>query len=103
VSWCANECGYIEAGTIPKFSYVPTGVQWFKDAGYWQDRGYVPQPGDIIFFDWQGDGESDHVGIVESCDGVIIHTVEGNSGDSCRRNNYNINSSSIFGFGTPMK
>jgi hypothetical protein len=25
----------------------------FKELGQWQERGYVPQPGDIIFFDWQ--------------------------------------------------
>ena len=26
---------------------------------------HEPQAGDIIFFDWEGDGETDHVGIVE--------------------------------------
>jgi hypothetical protein len=101
VSWCANECGYIDAGIIPKFSYCPTGVQWFKDAGLWQDRGYNPPPGSIIFFDWDADGISDHVGIVESCDGATIHTIEGNSGDACRRSSYSINSSSVMGFGCP--
>ena len=30
VSWCANECGYIEAGIIPKFASCANGVQWFK-------------------------------------------------------------------------
>jgi cell wall-associated NlpC family hydrolase len=99
VSWCANKCGYIEAGVVPKFSYCPTGVQWFKDAGLWQDRGYVPHPGDIIFFDWGSDGVSDHVGIVESCDGSTIYTIEGNSSDACRRNSYSVNSSSVMGFG----
>ncbi len=103
VSWCANEAGYIESGTIPKFSYCPTGIQWFKDAGRWKDRGYTPQPGDIIFFDWQGDGISDHVGIVGSCDGSTVFTIEGNSGDACQRNSYNINSSSIAGYGTIMR
>ena len=102
VSWCANECGYIEAGIVPKFSYCPTGVNWFKSAGLWQDRGYAPQPGDIIFFDWGGDGVSDHVGIVESCDGSTVYTVEGNSGDACAKRTYSINSSSILGYGTPM-
>ena len=102
VSWCANEAGYIESGVIPKFSYCPTGVQWFKDAGLWQDRGYVPQPGDIIFFDWGGDGTSDHVGIVESCDGSTVKTIEGNSGDTCQRMSYSINSSSILGYGVPL-
>lgn len=33
VSWCANECGYIEDGSVLKFAYCPTGVQWFRDAG----------------------------------------------------------------------
>ena len=70
VSWCANECGYIEAGIIPRFSYCQTGISWFKEAGLWQDRGYEPKPGDIIFFDWGNGSDADHVGIVKSCDGV---------------------------------
>lgn len=100
VSWCANEAGYIESGLVPKFSYCPTGVQWFKDAGRWRDRGYEPQPGDIIFFDWENDGVSDHVGIVESCDGSTVRTIEGNTSDSCARRSYGITDSSIFGYGT---
>jgi hypothetical protein len=100
VSWCANETGYIESGRIPRFSYCPTGAEWFRDAGRWQERGYAPQPGDIFFFDWQQDGETDHVGIVESCDGSTVRTIEGNSSDAVRRNTYGINSSSIYGYGT---
>lgn len=99
VSWCANEAGYLEEGVVPKFSYCPTGAQWFKDAGFWEDRGFAPQPGDIIFFDWQSDGISDHVGIVESCDKSTVYTIEGNSGDACQRNSYAINSSAIYGYG----
>lgn len=102
VSWCANECGLIESGAVPKFSYCPTGVQWFKDAGLWRAGGEEPQPGDIVFFDWEGDGTSDHVGIVESCDGRTVETIEGNSGDACRRNAYDVGSASIMGYGTPM-
>ena len=52
VSWCANECGYIEAGVIPKFAGCIQGSRWFKERGLWQDRSYTPNPGDIIFFDW---------------------------------------------------
>jgi cell wall-associated NlpC family hydrolase len=103
VSWCASESGYIEAGIIPKFSYCQTGISWFADAGCWQDAdsGYEPRPGDIIFFDWGDGGDSDHVGIVESCDGATVHTIEGNSGDAVRRSSYNINSAAIVGYGTP--
>ena len=52
---------------------------------------------DIIFFDWEGDGETDHVGIVEKCENGVVYTVEGNSGDACRQNQYTVGSSSIYG------
>ncbi len=102
VSWCANECGYIEAGVVPKFAACSAGVQWFKSAGLWRDRGYEPRPGDIVFFDWGGDGGADHVGIVESCDGSTVHTIEGNTSDSCARRSYRVGSPSILGYGTPL-
>jgi hypothetical protein len=101
VSWCANQCGYIDVGVIPKFAACQAqGIPWFKDRGLWQGPGYVPVPGDIIFFDWQGDGHSDHVGIVEYVKGDVVHTVEGNTSNSVARRSYRIDSSSICGYGT---
>jgi hypothetical protein len=101
VSWCADECGYIEAGIIPKFALCSDGVNWFKAQGQWQDRHYEPMAGDIIFFDWGADGSVDHVGIVESCEGGVVHTVEGNSRDACRQKEYPVGSSNIYGYGLP--
>lgn len=102
VSWCANECGYIDVGVIPKFAGVVLGIDWFKTRGQWADNSIEPSPGSIIFFDWQQDGLSDHVGIVEKCENGIIYTVEGNSiGDSCRQKTYSIGSSFIYGYGLP--
>ncbi len=101
VSWCANECGYIDTGVIPKFASCVNGVQWFKDRGQWQDGSAEPVPGMIIFFDWEGDGETDHVGIVEKIENGTVYTVEGNSGDSCKLNSYSIGSSVIYGYGIP--
>lgn len=101
VSWCANECGYIEAGVIPKYAGCVNGAQWFKDRGQWADRNYEPAPGTIIFFDWEGDGETDHTGIVQKCESGIVYTVEGNSGDACRQRQYAVGSSSIYGYGIP--
>ena len=44
VSFCANECGYIEAGIIPKFANCQSeGVAWFQTCGLWQDRSYTPK------------------------------------------------------------
>lgn len=101
VSWCADQCGYIESGIIPKFAGCVDGANWFKGNGQWQDRNYEPQAGNIIFFDWEGDGETDHVGIVEKCENDVVYTVEGNSGDACRQNQYTVGSSSIYGYGVP--
>ena len=61
VSWCANECGYIENGIIPKFAGCIQGSEWFKERGQWQDGSFTPEAGHIIFFDWEGDGLTDHV------------------------------------------
>ena len=101
VSWCADQCGYIDSGVIPKFAGCVNGSQWFKDRGQWQDGGFTPEAGQIIFFDWEGDGETDHVGIVERCENGIVYTVEGNSGDACRQRSYPVGSRSIYGYGIP--
>lgn len=109
VSWCANECGYIDNGIIPKFAGCVNGVQWFKDRGQWADNSIEPTPGMIIFFDWDSpngssgpqDGLSDHVGIVEKCENGIVYTVEGNSGDSCRQRQYPVGYYEILGYGIP--
>lgn len=99
VSWCADQAGLIQKEAVPKFSVCTDGVAWFQTKGKWQSGGSVPTPGTIIFFDWDHDGASDHVGIVESCDGTTVHTIEGNSGDAVKQNNYTVNSQSILGYG----
>lgn len=101
VSWCANEVGYIEAGVIPMFSYCPTGAAWFQRHGQWADRSFEPTPGCLIFFDWGGDGEIDHVGIVEKCESGRVYTIEGNAGDICAKCSYRVGSSVIAGYGIP--
>jgi cell wall-associated NlpC family hydrolase len=102
VSWVAEQCGFIDAGIIPKFSGCTNGAQWFQDRDQWQDNTYTPAPGDIIFFDWEPDGETDHVGIVESVVDGVVNTIEGNSSDSVRRRSYEIGSIKIFGYGIPL-
>ena len=101
VSWCANECGYIENGIIPKFATCEVeGITWFKTCNLWQENSYIPNSGDIIFFDWEGDGHSDHVGIVERVENGIVYTIEGNTtGDMVKEEKYNIGTSVIKGYG----
>ena len=109
VSWCFNECGYLDTGTAPKFAGCVGGVEWFRSREQWADNTIEPAPGMIVFFDWNDpngasgpqDGEADHVGIVEKCENGIVYTVEGNSGDACRQKQYAVGSSVIYGYGIP--
>ena len=103
VSWCGDQCGYIESGFMPKHSYCPTGVEWFRSRGRWQDRNSIPVPGTIIYFDWGGDGVADHVGIVESCDGSTVYTIEGNANNACKQLSYTVGDRRILGYGTLSK
>ena len=96
VSWCADQCGYLDSGIVPKFAGCVDGANWFKGNGQWQDRNYEPTAGTIIFFDWENDGETDHVGIVEKCENGVVYTVEGNSGDACRQNQYSVGTVAII-------
>lgn len=110
VSWCANECGYIEKGIIPKFSVCTDGINWFKEKNKWHDRGenYYPIIGDIIFFDWKDengnqDGTSDHVGIVTRTDitNRNIYTIEGNTSNKCAERMYSFDDVQVMGYGSP--
>ena len=102
VSWCADQCGYIDTGVVPKYAGCVNGGQWV-------DNAMEPSPGMIIFFDWDNrgssgpqDGQSDHTGIVQKVENGIVYTVEGNSGDSCRVNQYSVGHYEILGYGVPQ-
>ena len=100
VSWCANKCGYLDT-FIPKFAGCSTGVQWFKARNQWADRTTTPEPGMIVFFDWDRDGVLDHTGIVEKIENGYVYTIEGNTSDSVRERSYALGHSGILGYGNP--
>lgn len=99
VSWCADQAGLIDNGSMPKFAVCDDGIRWFVEKGRWFNRNISPEPGMVIFFDWDQDGRSDHVGIVEQCEEGVINTIEGNSGDVCRKKEYAIGGKVIMGYG----
>ena len=100
VSWCADQCGYLDSGLYPKFSGCVFGMQWFQQRGLWLDGSTEPVPGMLIFFDWATqDGVPDHVGIVEKVENGMVYTVEGNSRDICRQKQYSLGSGVILGYG----
>lgn len=101
VSWCADQCGYIDAGIMPKHAACQDGANWFKSHGQWKPRDYVPSPGDIIYFDWNGDGHTEHVGIVERVENGTVYTIEGNASNRSAERHYSVGSSDIYGYGIP--
>lgn len=101
VSWCADQCGLLDSGAIPKFSGVGTGVNWFQSRGQWLPGSATPEPGMLIFFKWYGSDAliADHVGIVERVENGRVYTIEGNSNDMVRRNSYPVGYGEILGYG----
>lgn len=104
VSWCAEEAG--EAFAVGRFSYVPYHAKFFQEKGQYYSRGQIiPRTGDVIFF-----REFAHIGLVESCDGTYVYTIEGNTSDGntldpnggavCRKW-YSLDSMYIQGYGRP--
>ena len=104
VSWCADQCGYIQQDLVPKYKWCLDAKAWFEARGQWvTDPNYRPKSGDIIFYDWNGNGVIDHTGIVVGTDATgRIHTVEGNVHDVCtnERELY-VGDKDICGYGVP--
>ena len=101
VSWCADQCGLLDNGAVPKFSGCGTGVNWFQSRGQWLPGSATPEPGMLIFFRWYGSDAfiADHVGIVERVENGRVYTIEGNSNDMVRRNSYPVGYGEIVGYG----
>ena len=102
VSWVADQVGYLNQEKIIKSANCLEMINWLTEKGNYRktSESYHPQPGDLIFFDWNGGGTGkDHVGIVEFTDGNIIQTVEGNTSNKVARRTYFLNDPSISGYG----
>lgn len=110
--WCAmflSYCFYVAGQPLPittskGFAYCPYGVDWFKSKGWWFSR---PKVGDLVFYNWTGDGIADHVGLVEAInsDGSIF-SIEGNTSLSSNSNGGEVmrrkrGGSTILGYGRP--
>ena len=79
-------------------------IRAFKTKKRWLGRrlnpDFIPQYGDTVFYDWDGDGKADHVGIVINVEsGVTPHmqVVEGNYSDMVKIRNVAWNDSRIIG------
>lgn len=112
-SWCATFVSAI-AVKLGYTSIIPTEcgcermIELFKTLECWiEDENRTPEPGEIIFYDWQDSGKgdnkgwSDHVGIVEKVSGGKITVIEGNNSDAVKRRTLAVNGKYIRGYGVP--
>lgn len=101
VPWCGvfvSWCYYMAGLNLPKIGFSKPGFAGCQTAvAHWRKAGKVvtiPKPGDIVFFDWNGDGRYDHTGIFEkhisdthfsSIEGNTSITNDSNGGEVMRR------------------
>lgn len=111
--WCAGyvsamaiKCGMTDI--IPTEVSCPKMIDLFVKLGRWKESdNYTPNPGDIIFYDWQdtgaGDntGTPDHVGIVVRVTNGVIRVIEGNMSDKVWHRDISVNGKYIRGYGLP--
>lgn len=112
-AWCAGfvsavaiNLGYTDI--IPCECSCPRMITLMQNKGIWvENENRIPNPGDIIFYDWEdsgsGDnkGSSDHVGIVEKVEGSTITVIEGNYSNAVKRRPLEVNGRYIRGYGVP--
>ena len=112
-SWCATFCS-AAAIELELTQIIPTEcgcemqIELFSSLGRWvEDDGYVPLPGDLIYYSSLDNGLgdcddwSDHVGIVVGTWGPLIKVIEGNYKDQVKYRILPVNSKGIRGYGIP--
>lgn len=72
--------------------------RWSLGKGYRKE--YYPEPGDIIVFTDNGSSRT-HTGMVYAVDKTYVYTIEGNSGNMCRKRSYKLTDSYIYGWIRP--
>lgn len=111
--WCAGFVSAVAqalgltAWIFPECGCGPM-LELYRKAGRWmEDDSYLPQPGDVIFYDWQdsgaGDnrGQPDHVGLVYAVEGDMLTVIEGNISDSVDTRTLFRDNRYIRGYGLP--
>lgn len=79
VSYCADKCGFIKNGLMPKAGNCQQAHDFYKPKGLLHKKAeYTPKSGDIVFF---GKNGTDHTAIVEIVTDTTITVIEGNAGN----------------------
>ena len=97
ISWCAEQCGYIEDGLFPKSASSATYRTFFSSKGLYKTPGeYTPKAGDILI-----ETNDAHAAIVKSVEDGKVHVINGNWNDKVAESSYPLDSPKIAGYCTP--
>lgn len=106
VSWALAQTGEIEAPSnrLKWFAHVDYFKDYIQKENGWKkptagNSVIVPQGGDLIFFDWDGDGKPQHIGVVLEVSGTYVYTIEGNSANRVAVRKYALDDEHIDGYG----
>ncbi len=80
-SWVLARAGVKEPAP-GHFAYVPSTIKEYARQGRRLGNKHNAAPGDLVCFDWDGDGIADHIGIVEANNGGYLTCIEGNTSGS---------------------
>jgi len=83
LSWCFAQVGlsHLIAAQTPKgFSFNPAALHWFQMQGLVVNKMSM-QPGDLVMYDWNGDGVTDHVELCEAASPGGFTTIAFNTGN----------------------
>jgi hypothetical protein len=112
-AWCAatiSAAAQVCKATdiIPTECSCPRMITKAQKMGIWVEADdHVPQPGDIVLYDWDDSGKgdnrggSDHVGGVEKIAGKTITVIEGNYSNAVKRRSLQVNGRYIRGYIVP--
>lgn len=108
--WCAMFASfclhYAGVENMQLNSSCPKWIEKLTDEKLYHLTGeYIPVSGDLIFFDWDEDEVSDHVGIVAEVvpateeEPAKVKTIEGNIADRVAEQEYELDEDIILGYG----
>lgn len=101
--WCAAFASVVahKAGIRSNFPFEVSAYYQLKNAQEWGTDYYNvadTMENDLVFFDWNGNGIPNHVGIVVSHHGGILETIEGNKDSTVAFRKIMDSSPTIIGF-----
>ena len=107
-AWCAIATAscLLQVGvkTLSTSAGCTQQMKWYKSKKHWRNHGATPKVGDLVFYDFKGEGKATHTGMVTSVNYKkkgYIYVIEGNKSNKVGYRHISYTSKYILGFGVP--